>query len=148
MTGSVCSIQRDVLAFWRLDAMAIVLAYAARVWFKFHRRSLVDLARSEPPADRSVRVTECDVAEAVPFAIWVWVTHLLYNLFEVVDRYMVSHGAVGKTPGVYCQVHSAQVIPVFIVSVAGLLAGMIFRISVATGVGRTSQGSRYAEPDA
>jgi O-antigen/teichoic acid export membrane protein len=62
------------------------------------------------------------------FAAFVWASNLLSQLFAVVDRYMLVHYA-GLTPaealdqvGHY---HSSRVIPLLLVSVAELLAGMI-----------------------
>jgi O-antigen/teichoic acid export membrane protein len=56
----------------------------------------------------------------------VWVTNLLYNLFEVVDRYMLLHvGNLADAQALVGQYHSAGVVPLLLVSVAGLLAGMI-----------------------
>ena len=45
----------------------------------------------------------------LPFAIWVWVTNLLYNLFEVVDRYMVLHvGGLDDAQALIGQYHNAR----------------------------------------
>ncbi|MEX2142276.1 MAG: lipopolysaccharide biosynthesis protein [Pirellulales bacterium] len=115
------------LALWRLDALAIVLAYAgsclllvlaAIVWLAMHWSQLPRDGAHVPRGEMWRKL--------MPFAVWVWVTNLLYNLFEVIGRYMLLH--VGNLPNAQAlvgQYHSAQVIPVLIVSVASLLAGMI-----------------------
>jgi len=115
------------LALWRADAMAIVLAYAgsclllvvaAGAWL-IRRWTSLPHDRAHVPHSEMWR-------KLLPFAVWVWVTNLLYNVFEVVDRYMLLH--VGNFPdarSLVGQYHSAQVIPVLMVSAAGLLAGMI-----------------------
>jgi O-antigen/teichoic acid export membrane protein len=116
-----------LLALWRLDATAIVLAYAgsclllvlaAIVWLVVRWPQL--------PRDSAVVPQSEMWRKLVPFAAWVWVINTLYNLFEVVDRYMVLHfGHLPDPQALIGQYHSAQVIPVLIVSVAGMLAGMI-----------------------
>jgi PST family polysaccharide transporter len=116
-----------LLALWRLDALAIVLAYAASclllvlaaiTWLATHWSHLPRDGAHLPRVEMWKKL--------LPFAVWVWVTNLLYNLFEVVDRYMLLHvGNLLDAQALVGQYHSAQVIPVLIVSVAGLLAGMI-----------------------
>ena len=53
------------------------------------------------------------------FAAWVWVTNLLYNLFDVIDRYMIVHTSSAADPlaeiGNY---HSSRIVPLLLVSVA------------------------------
>ena len=49
-----------------------------------------------PPSDRGARAPRARRSadfwpRLLPFAAWVWVTNLLYNLFDVVDRYMIVH---------------------------------------------------------
>ena len=62
----------------------------------------------------------------LPFAAWVWVTNLLYNLFDVVDRYMIVHTSRAADPlaeiGNY---HSSRIVPLLLVSISGLLGTMI-----------------------
>jgi O-antigen/teichoic acid export membrane protein len=67
-------------------------------------------------------------ARLVPFAIWMWVTNLISNVFDLVDRYMIVHHS-GMSPdealrqvGYY---HSSRIIPLLFVGVAALLASMI-----------------------
>ena len=112
---------------WRLDGWAIVVAYGgaclllvltAVVWLAIHWCDL--------PRDRAGMPSGELWRKLLPFAVWIWVTNLLSNLFEVVDRYMLVH--VGNLPDAQAavgQYHGAQVIPLLIVSVSVLLAGMI-----------------------
>ena len=62
----------------------------------------------------------------LPFAAWVWVTNLLYNLFDVVDRYMIVHTARVADPlaevGNY---HSSRIVPLLLVSISTLLGTML-----------------------
>ncbi len=122
--ASLCAV---LLWQWRLDAWAIVVAYCgacallvivAVVWLAMHWSGL--------PRDRASMPCGEMWRKLMPFAIWIWVTNLLSNLFEVVDRYMLVH--VGNLPDAQAlvgQYHGAQVVPLLIVSVSVLLAGMI-----------------------
>ncbi|MFO0897771.1 MAG: lipopolysaccharide biosynthesis protein [Pirellulales bacterium] len=60
-----------------------------------------------------------------PFAAWLWVTNMLANLFDIVDRTMLvhcsgmaEHVALAEV-GVY---HSSRVVPLLLVSLAAMLA--------------------------
>jgi polysaccharide transporter, PST family len=62
------------------------------------------------------------------FAMFVWASNLLSQLFAVVDRYMLVHCAGLSPAEALDQVghyHSSRVIPLLLVSVAELLSGMI-----------------------
>jgi O-antigen/teichoic acid export membrane protein len=115
------------LAVWRADAMAIVAAYGGSCLLLV-LVALGWLAWTWPrlPRDQA-HLERGDLwAKLLPFAVWVWTTNLLYNLFEVVDRYMVVHyGNLSDPQALIGQYHSAQVVPLLMVSVAGILGGMI-----------------------
>jgi PST family polysaccharide transporter len=67
-------------------------------------------------------------ARLVPFAIWIWLTNLISNVFDVVDRYMILHYSDMPPDGAIAQVgyyHSSRIIPLLFVGVAALLASMI-----------------------
>jgi O-antigen/teichoic acid export membrane protein len=116
-----------LLAVWRLDGMAVVAAYGGACLLLV----LVAVVRlvagwSQLPRDRASLPQAALWRKLLPFALWVWVTNLLYNLFEVVDRYMLVHvGNLSDAQALIGQYHSAQVVPVLLVSIAGLLAGVI-----------------------
>ncbi len=64
----------------------------------------------------------------VRFAVWVWVTNLLSNLFAVVDRYMILHFSRLSAEDSMTQVanyHASMIVPVLMISVANLLVGAI-----------------------
>ncbi len=60
-----------------------------------------------------------------PFALWMWCSNWLTNVFELVDRYMIIHTS-GMTPDVALaavgQYHSARVVPWVLYSVATMIA--------------------------
>ncbi len=62
------------------------------------------------------------------FALFVWASNLLSQLFAVVDRYMLVHCAGLSPAEALDQVghyHSSRLIPLLVVSVAELLSGLI-----------------------
>ncbi len=64
----------------------------------------------------------------LPFAAWVWVTNLLSNLFDAADRFMIVHLAADSAKSadsLVGQYHSSRVVPLLLVSVAGLVGGII-----------------------
>jgi polysaccharide transporter, PST family len=116
-----------LLAFWRADAMSIVVAYGgACLLLVLIALSWLAWRWPRLPRDRA-RLERGDLwVKLLPFAVWVWTTNLLYNLFEVMDRYMVVHyGNLTDPQALIGQYHSAQVVPLLMVSVAGILGGMI-----------------------
>ncbi len=67
-------------------------------------------------------------ARLVPFAVWMWVTNLIANLFDLIDRYMIVHHSGMSASEALVQVgyyHSSRIVPLLFVGVAALLASMI-----------------------
>ena len=63
-----------------------------------------------------------------PFAIWLWVSNLMNNLFEVSDRYMLIHWSSMESDlaqGAVGQYHSGRVVPLLLVSLAIMLGGLL-----------------------
>ncbi len=64
----------------------------------------------------------------LPFAVWVWGTNWLANAFELADRYVLIHFGGLSSSEALVQVgnyHSSRVVPLVLVSVAGLIATLI-----------------------
>ncbi len=116
-----------LLLGWRRDATAIVVAYAgscaitllvAVVWLRHSWRATPEAP--EPLAHRQLW------GKLVPFAAWLWTVNLLYNLVGVVDRYMMMHFAPTNDPlALVGHYHSSQVVPMLMVSMCGLIGGII-----------------------
>jgi len=63
-----------------------------------------------------------------PFAAWLWVSNMATNLFEVSDRYMLIHWSSGTADVAQASVgqyHSGRVVPLLLVGVAVMLAGVL-----------------------
>ena len=67
-------------------------------------------------------------SRVAPFAAWLWVINLMSNLFELADRHMLLHLAptgVREAQALVGQYHSGRVIPLMLVGVAAMLAGIL-----------------------
>jgi O-antigen/teichoic acid export membrane protein len=101
--------------------LATLLAAAVSIgWLSRLVRSEQDIPTTDRQRDFWMRL--------LPFAVWMWVTNLVSNVFDLVDRYMIIHHS-GMTPdealrqvGNY---HSSRIIPLLFVGVAALFASMI-----------------------
>ena len=63
-----------------------------------------------------------------PYATWLWLSNFFHNAFEVADRYMLIHWSrttADLAQGYVGQYHSGRVIPLLMVSVAAMLAGVL-----------------------
>jgi O-antigen/teichoic acid export membrane protein len=128
---SMCfaAISLSLLWWWQLSAESIVIGYGAACFISavgalvLTGRSIAEVASPGPAiAHREFW------PPLVRFAVWVWFTNLLCNLFAVVDRYMLVHWS-GMTPdealtqvGYY---HSSRVVPLLLISLADMLAGIV-----------------------
>jgi O-antigen/teichoic acid export membrane protein len=64
----------------------------------------------------------------VRFAVWIWFTNLLCNMFAVVDRYMLLHWSGLNADEALTQVgyyHSSRIVPLLLISLADMLAGIV-----------------------
>jgi PST family polysaccharide transporter len=64
----------------------------------------------------------------VRFAIWIWFTNLLCNMFAVVDRYMLVHWSGMDSDAALAEVgnyHASRVVPLLLISLADMLAGIV-----------------------
>jgi PST family polysaccharide transporter len=123
------AISLGLLAVWPLGATMVVIGYAAATllsavaaigWLRHLTGGEVASAEPVPHVTFWTKL--------VPFATWMWLTNLLANLFEVIDRYMIVHhsGMDGhqalRQVGIY---HSSRLVPLLFVAVAGLLGSMV-----------------------
>jgi O-antigen/teichoic acid export membrane protein len=116
-----------LISTWRADAVSVIVAYAAGCLIS---ASLV-LSWTVLRAGRA-EASSPDVPHnefwppLMRFAVWVWVTNLLCNLFAVVDRYMIVHCGGFSADDALAQVgnyHASAIVPLLLVSVANLLVG-------------------------
>jgi O-antigen/teichoic acid export membrane protein len=70
----------------------------------------------------------------LPYAIALWTINLLTNLFEVSDRYMILHFTAGGetvAQAAVGQYHSSRIIPMLLVNIAMMYAGVLMPYLVA-----------------
>lgn len=118
-----------MLATWQDSANAAVFAFGIAClitclpagWFLWQHRTALE--------DRDATLSHREMwLRIAPFAIWLWATNLVWNLFEVGDRYMLIHWSecsAELAQGLVGQYHSARVVPMLLVSIAVVLEGMI-----------------------
>ncbi len=86
--------------------------------------SIAPLPAESAPA--GARDQEDFWSRLLSFAAWVWVGNLLYNLFDVADRYMIVHTSNAPDPlAVVGSYHSSRIVPLLLVSIAALLGTML-----------------------
>ncbi len=77
----------------------------------------------------------------LPFAGWMWVTNLCANLFDTADRFMLVHlSGLSDADAIVGQYHAGRVVPLMLVSIAGMLSGVVLPHLVADWeAGRSEQ---------
>lgn len=116
-----------LLATWRADAWSIVVGYGGAcllssigvlVWAR-----RLDWDGAEQAAAAGHREFWPPLLR---FAVWVWISALLSNLFSVIDRYMIVHYSglsADESLALVGHYHTSMLVPVLLVSVANLLTG-------------------------
>ncbi|MCE9548589.1 MAG: lipopolysaccharide biosynthesis protein [Planctomycetia bacterium] len=64
----------------------------------------------------------------MPFALWMWATNILSNVFEIVDRTMIIHCSklsVQEALTAVGQYHSSRIVPLLFVSFAAMLGSLV-----------------------
>lgn len=117
LLGWQASVTSMLLAYAGACLLAVVLAVylAIQVW------------RDEPAPEQGTP-HRTFWGKLIPFAMWVWVANWLTNLFEVADRYVLLHFGSFSPSVALEQVghyHSARVVPVLLVAVAGLMSSLL-----------------------
>ena len=91
------------------------LAWLARTWRSFPRQT--------------VRMPRREIwSRMLPLAAWIMVINLLWNLFDVVDRYMIVHFMPGSAAEALAEVgnyRSSRVLPLLLSSITGMIAGAL-----------------------
>lgn len=118
-----------LLVFWQTTATAIIVAYGSACLITSLGAMVVfgRIWRAIP--SREIATPHSQFwSKLMPFAGWIWMTNLAANLFEVADRYMIVHFGGFEThvaAGMVGNYHSSRVVPMLMVSVAGMIAGTV-----------------------
>lgn len=134
-----------LLTIWSDGSSAVTIAYGVcsllglvpAVWLFLRLRQSSEQPENFPLSHSAMW------RRIAPFAIWLWISNLLHNLFEVTDRYMLIHWSdttADIAQGLVGQYHSGRVVPLLLVSVATMLAGVMLPfMSAAWESGRRSE---------
>lgn len=100
--------------------IAMALAACIGLW------GMISLYRTLPAGNTHLdHVDLC--RKLLPFAGWIWVGNLVANLFAVADQFMLKHFSTLSTEvadSLVGQYYCSRVIPVLLIGLAGLVAGM------------------------
>jgi len=118
-----------LLLGWQATAKSIVIAYGTTCLFTggislwwLRQAYLAAPVQKKPLSNATLW------SKLAPFAAWILLTNLLSNLFNIVDRYMIIHYSTMTPDEALIQVgnyHSSRIIPLLLVSIAGMLGTMI-----------------------
>jgi O-antigen/teichoic acid export membrane protein len=123
--------------------ISCILGAIPAIWFLCkYRNCIVDETDSEKLLHSTMW------KKIAPFAAWLWVSNLFHNLFEVSDRYMLIHWSettADIAQGFVGQYRSGRVVPLLLVSVAGVLAGLLLPyMSAAWEKGKREEAQRQS----
>lgn len=136
-----------LLVAWETTSDAIIVAYtvSAAVCLLAFLVPLRTTWRELPRGEE--RLVQSELWRTLlPFAVWVWVTNWLVNLFEITDRYMILHFSGMPNEEALAQVgnyHSARIVPLLLLAIAGLISSAALpHLSYDWEAGRREQVSR------
>ena len=142
-TLSFALLSLGLLYAWRRQALAVLAGYTAAcllcalvgLWW---------LQRTWPllPEDRSRGTAPALWKRMIRFALWVWLTNWLTNLFQVIDRYMLVHLSRRDPQVVLGQVgnyHAAWILPLVLVA-----AGAVVHSALVPHLSHDWEGGRRA----
>ncbi len=124
---SFTALSLGLVIFWQADAVSLVAGYGGACLLSILIVSVWAWTRVDIQQDGGSRLSNREFwPPLMQFAIWIWVTNVLTNIFSVVDRYMILHFSGFENEyalellGNY---HSSMIVPVLLISVANLLVG-------------------------
>ncbi len=110
----------SVAAVWAFLLSSIAGSIPA-VWYL--RRFQADLVEDGP-----ILESHAMWWRLIPYAAWWWASNMVYNMYELADRYLLIHFSnldSKLAQGLVGQYHSGRVIPLLMVGVAAMLSGLI-----------------------
>ncbi|HEX5499174.1 MAG TPA: polysaccharide biosynthesis C-terminal domain-containing protein, partial [Thermomicrobiales bacterium] len=118
-----------LLLGWRRSALSVVGAFggacalssaAGLIWGRRVWRELPATTSRSSPGEFWGKL--------LPFAVWIWITNWLANLFGLADRYLlVHHSGLPEIEALALvgQYHSARVVPLLFLGIAEMIAALI-----------------------
>lgn len=121
------AVSLSLLCWWRSSGLSILLGYGIACLVSVAGVLTWSALRLERSFEAKGSITHREFwPPLMQFAIWVWLTNLLSNVFGVIDRYMILHLGVFDAEQALVQVgnyHTSNLIPVLIISFANILVG-------------------------
>ncbi len=101
--------------------LSSVLGSVPALWFLWNQRQII-------VDDGAFLEAQKMWFRLAPYALWWWASNMVYNLFELTDRYMLLHYSPAewdKAQALVGQYHSGRIIPLLMVGVASMLSGLL-----------------------
>jgi glycosyltransferase involved in cell wall biosynthesis/O-antigen/teichoic acid export membrane protein len=118
-----------LLLAWEPSAASVVAAFgAASVASSLYGWRRLRQSWGELGAEASVARESDFWRKVLPFALWVWVTNWLANLFGLADRYLLIHHSglpEADALALVGQYHSSRIVPLLFIGVAEMLAALV-----------------------
>ncbi|QDU56446.1 lipopolysaccharide biosynthesis protein [Aeoliella mucimassa] len=123
------AISISLLLNWRNDAASVIVGYGVACLISAVLVLIWSQRCHWQTTPETMAETHRDFwPPLLRFAVWVWVTNLLSNLFAIIDRYMLVHYSglpAEDALGLVGHYHTSMLLPMLLVSVANLLVGAI-----------------------
>lgn len=121
------AISLSLVVWYHPTAASLVIGYSGACLLSIVGVLIWSFFRIENRADSAAAVSHVDFwPPLMRFAIWIWVTNLLTNVFSVVDRYMILHFSNFTTEEALVQLgnyHTSMIVPILLISIANLVVG-------------------------
>jgi O-antigen/teichoic acid export membrane protein len=122
-------ISLSLLWYWRSAAESVIIGYGAACLISATGTLLLTASGIAEIAEPDDAIPHAHFwPPLLQFAIWVWVTNFLCDMFAVVDRYMLVHWSGLDNNTALAQVghyHASRVVPLLFLSLAQLLANVV-----------------------
>jgi polysaccharide transporter, PST family len=121
-SAAILLFDRTVEAVTLAYGLSCLISLIPAVWIICRCRD--QLIETPQRADGSVRMWR----RILPFAGWLWISNLLNNSIEIVDRYMLltfSTAPLETAQAYVGQYHSSRIIPTLLSSIAAVLGGIL-----------------------
>lgn len=113
---------------WSFAAASAVSSAIGLAWLAGCWHSLPDDRAPELESGDAQLTLHAMWTRIAPFALWVWITNALGNLFGLADRWMLIHFSGLNEADALAQLgqyHSARIMPLLFLGVAEMVAGQV-----------------------
>ncbi len=118
-----------LLAVWNNSALAIVVGFGISCLLGLIPAAIFFWRRSEFIRESNTALPHSTMwSKIAPFAAWTWLSNILTNSYESIDRFMLLHLSTDSptmAQGTLGQYHSSLVVPQLLTSLAVIISGTV-----------------------